>query len=344
MRHLHIMKSEKFVPDVIKTINDNFYCGHTFLVFDGTNVNSEKNVRVLSSKSFSDIILSLRYMVKAEKVYFHGLFVHTLVVSCSLFKKILKKSTWILWGNDLYAYRERNDSLLKSIYEFFRAGFIKNVGTIAVSMDGEFRLAKAWYNTNATHFKGFTYPSVTVSEYISEAPQNPRDEDIVKKILVGNSATRSNNHIDVFNYINNNFLFDYEVICPLSYGCNDYADKVEREGEKILGDKFFSLRKMMPMDEYIKMLDSVDIAIFDMERQQAMGNIIQLLAMGKVVCIRSSTSTYEHLCEMGVEVFTKEQISRCDSIPDCTGNIEIVRNGYSKEQLVINLSELFSNE
>ena len=54
-------------------------------------------------------------------------------------------------------------------------------------------------------------------------------------ILVGNSNSVTNNHLDAFKMIASSASFEYnEIICPLSYGgTKEYRNLVIRKGRKI---------------------------------------------------------------------------------------------------------------
>ena len=79
---------------------------------------------------------------------------------------------------------------------------------------------------------------------------------------------------------------DIQIYVPLSYGDKDYAKKVIDYGKSLFGDKFIGITEFIPYNEYICFLKNIDIAVFNHQRQQAMGNTINLLAMGKKVYFR----------------------------------------------------------
>jgi len=54
------------------------------------------------------------------------------------------------------------------------------------------------------------------------------------------------------------------------------------------------LASHMDIDEYTRLLNSVDIAIYNNNRQQATGNIEILGFLGKKIFVRSDTTTWEH--------------------------------------------------
>lgn len=60
-------------------------------------------------------------------------------------------------------------------------------------------------------------------------------------IWVGNSATLSNNHLDLFEILKNLTLPDnYKIYTPLSYGNNELANYIEKKGERLFWRPFHS--------------------------------------------------------------------------------------------------------
>jgi hypothetical protein len=59
----------------------------------------------------------------------------------------------------------------------------------------------------------------------------------------------------------------------------------------------------MGFEEYTAYLSDIDLAIFNHKRQQAMGNIIGLLSLGKKVFIRSDISPWPYFKGKGFELF-----------------------------------------
>ena len=84
-----------------------------------------------------------------------------------------------------------------------------------------------------------------------------------------------------------------KVYVPLSYGDKEYVHRVIKSGRDLLGEKFVPMTDYMDVDEYYKHLSQIDIALFGMKRQQALGNIMALLYMGKKVYLREH-SVLEH--------------------------------------------------
>lgn len=54
-------------------------------------------------------------------------------------------------------------------------------------------------------------------------------------------------------------------------------------GINLFGDNFILLTEFLSPEEYAKILANVDVAIFAHRRQQALGNILALIYIGKKV-------------------------------------------------------------
>ena len=118
-------------------------------------------------------------------------------------------------------------------------------------------------------------------------------------ILVGNSATFTNNHIEVFNLLKNHDLSNRGVIVPLSYGDSAYRDIILSSGRKILGDKFHPIVDFLPLIEYNKIISTCSCAVMNSYRQQALGNIGSVLYQGAKLFLNSKNVTVNFLKSRG---------------------------------------------
>lgn len=107
---------------------------------------------------------------------------------------------------------------------------------------------------------------------------------IGKNILAGNSATATNNHIELFEAIRDHVdLTNHKVIVPLSYGDAYYHSKIMEHGERLLGDAFSPLTTFMPKEQYLETIRSCGFVMMNHLRQQALGNICIAMLMGAKV-------------------------------------------------------------
>jgi hypothetical protein len=118
--------------------------------------------------------------------------------------------------------------------------------------------------------------------------------------------------------------------------------KVIETGKAWFGDKFVSLTSFMPFEEYINFLKSIDIAIFNHKRQQAMRNTITLLGMGKTVFMRSDVSHWRFLNSLGIKLNAVENLDLCQLAPnDADDNASVVQAYFSKATLIAQLIDIF---
>lgn len=128
-------------------------------------------------------------------------------------------------------------------------------------------------------------------------------------ILIGNSATIENNHLEAFKLISDYNLDGREVIVPLSYGYPKYRDAVIAAGERILGKHFRPLVEFTTLEEYNAIISSCGTVIMNQKRQQALGNIGAMLYKGAKVFLDPDNITYQFFQQRGAHVATMDQFA-----------------------------------
>jgi len=172
----------------------------------------------------------------------------------------------------------------------------------------------------------------------SQIALNNKNFVLGNNILIGNSATYTNNHLDIFELISNYNFGDKKIVCPLSYGDQKYADFIEQKGKFYFGRKFTPIRHFMSYDQYIKLLSTCSIAIMNHIRQQSGGNISAMLFIGAKVFLNKINPLYSHYKLNNVKLFT---------ICDLSKNFNILEQPLSDDIILKNrkiLSKLISFE
>ncbi|WP_339244660.1 TDP-N-acetylfucosamine:lipid II N-acetylfucosaminyltransferase [Paenibacillus sp. FSL R10-2796] len=353
MKYLHIFsydENEKFSTSFIEFINENFNLNeHYFLLTSGRKYNnhtkSGNNLEILPYDIKSIGILT-KYINKSEKVFFHGLSNNKYIdITLLLQPRVLKKCNWCIWGGDLYLYESRNSSFRTKLREIPRRTIIKNIGGLITHVKGDFELAQKWYGAKGEYYYSFMYTSNLFKGY--NLTNSKKDEEIY--IQIGNSGLDTNNHLEVFTKLEKYKTKKIQIICPLSYAYESnpsYREEVIKAGKEIFGDKFIPILEFMPFDEYLNLLSKVDIAIFNHDRQQAVGNITTLLGLGKKIYIRDNITTWDFCIEHGLKVFDSngdfEDLFEMLDNHTRERNIENIKDKFSKEKLKKDLNKLFS--
>jgi len=341
MKILHIISNEKFTLEYINFINVNFdNSQHKFYIFGNKKFNKyQSNIRIFKKK---DIFLLISEMRSSNKIILHGLYPSKIIILLFFQKKLLNKTYWLIWGGDLYSYKDRNKKFNTKIYEIFKRSVIRNIKGLISPIVGEYKLVKKWYNANGRYFNCIGYPS---NVFKNDKNVNIKKDDKIEYIQVGNSSDPSNNHLEIFSKLEKYKNQNIKIVCPLSYGPKLYRNTVLAEGERIFKDKFVPLLKFLDRESYIEILSNIDIAIFNHNRQQAMGNIITLLGMGKKVYIRNDITTWDFFNKHYIKIFNSnsnlDQLLSCMNEKDKQKNSKIIKDLFSIYNLKKQWNDVF---
>lgn len=352
---VHISPEGVFIKDFIKFVESNFDSkSHRYFILhkkkDRKEIKGENkytinyNLKILYPSSVINILRLVKDMHGADKVILHNLNETLTILLLLLTPWNLKKCYWFTWGSDLYKYQKANLSLKLKILYSIKKIIVKRLGYIVVAVKGEYRNIQEWFGTDAKLYQSFKYPS---NFYKNVEADNSKKNDRVTRILFGNSASLSNNHLEGFKLVKEKIpeWLDYKLICPLSYGDAENAKKVITEGDALFGKNFVPIKRFMPLMEYLTLLKDVDIAIFNHYRQQGMGNIITLLGMGKKVFIRRDITPWEFFQELGVKVYAINELefSKIDH-RYAQKNQEIISKYFSRDRLKKELEGIFEEK
>lgn len=126
-------------------------------------------------------------------------------------------------------------------------------------------------------------------------------------VLVGNSATYSNNTFDALYKLSCDKSVS-KVICPLSYGESVCRNQIDKVGQHLYGNRWNPLFDFLPKDDYFKLLCECDVFVFNHIRQQAIGNIRLALKMGGLVILNDRSPSWEYYKSIGVKVYSTKQL------------------------------------
>ncbi|MEG2341373.1 MAG: TDP-N-acetylfucosamine:lipid II N-acetylfucosaminyltransferase, partial [Odoribacter sp.] len=191
----------------------------------------------------------------------------------------LNQFAWVIWGGDLFFYREYRTSLKFRIYEYLRRITIKKFGYFFNNKE-DYLLAQKVYSIKGVYFCA-GYPQLNLKEGIVS--------HIGKiNILLGNSADPTNNHIEALKSLSKFSKEKINIYVPLSYGgTTEYIKSVIECGRYYFGNQFIPLLDILSYKKYLEFLDSIAIMINNHNRQQALGNIGYLLSTGAKIFIKS---------------------------------------------------------
>ena len=320
---VHLFEDQKFVDITIENFESVSKGLNKYIVFSDkkefTYVSRKEDVILLSNSSYK-VDLDLIYE-DCKLLIIH--FLSPLKLFILKHKPSNVKVMWSIWGSDAYDhFRVQNfyEPLTKNIrsigfFQFFKSTelfvfyhfikyrvkplrkelkLLKNVNYISTVLPSEYKNIKQEFDLFATY--------VNYNYGVNKFSSNP-DIRLGNSVLVGNSATSSNNHLDIFDIIKNT---NSKIVVPLSYGAYDYQDYKEKiiyEGKKIFSDNFCHIESFLSKQDYNKRLISCNTIIMYHIRQQALGNIFMSLFLGMRVFLNSKSLTYDYLKDKGMIIF-----------------------------------------
>ena len=329
--NLHICSLDKFIPPFLNFVRDEFPIEENqfYMLGDAEKYSYEPDFQTFHHRGLKDYWLLLRLMCSADKIILHGLFNLNILIILACNPYLLKKCYWVIWGGDLYSFMFPKNTLKYKLIERLRVFVIKRIGFLLTYVKGDVDLARKHYGARGQYIETIGYLSNIVPSHIPVSENNKKNNIT---ILVGNSADPTNNHFDALDKLAKFKNENIQIYAPLSYGDKDYAKKVIHYGNSLFADKFIGITEFIPYSEYMYFLKDIDIAVFNHQRQQAMGNTINLLAMGKKVYLRESTTQKEFFNDLAVKTFDVNNLDIFENFP-MEKNSEILMAYFSLQNL-----------
>jgi len=326
---------DKFIIPYIEFINKNFNPNdHLFVIFGEPkkskfiNQNFDNVLWITFKKNLFNLLL---HLYKSEKIIIHGLWLDRLIQLIYFQPWLIKKCYWVMWGGDFY-FPEKQTSIKKK--------FIKKIKHVITYIDGDVDYIKNNYGANPINHNCIMYLSSIFDENNYKSIKKINKNELW--ILIGNSATETNNHEFIFSKLEKFKNENIKLIVPLSYGNELYKKKIIEIGYKIFGNKFSPLINFLPYESYLKVLYNIDIGIFAHTRQQGMGTTIQLLGLGKKVYLNINTSQWQFFKNLGIKIFDiNKELNLHINYKEFEHNKLIIKNFFSLKNLKSQWSNIF---
>lgn len=365
---LHLVDDEKIINRTIELFNEALHGENYFICF--LHGDSPKLVSPKDNLFFYDgTEIPFIDFKKVNKVVIHYLD-YWKVCFCNKYLTQKTKIYWILWGADLYnsLLANRGYKLLYS-RKFYpikanltwlvgRLGyhgkweksildFISNrINYFLCDCRNEYLLFQKYLPTQTKkicYHELFYYP---INEILG--PHLIGKWVSGNKILLGNSASFTNNHEYVLKILSRCSLDNKTIISPISYGgSNKYKQHIKHLGKKLLGSHFQPLETFLPLEKYNQLMLSAEICIYGSWRQEAIGNIVIALYLGAKVFLSKYSPLLLWYRKMGVTIYELESINDEQlkiplTIDQKERNRDILQKRYNKTRMLTLIRECFS--
>lgn len=336
---IHFTPAEKFVHRAISLFEETFPGKNRFYVFGknsgfDTSINKDKFITVKLNDKWWD--MAFWDFKPTDKIVFHNLYASYNIFLANSELLIQNEKHFVFWGAELYKvpsfwpnnifgpitsslYISKKVDIKKLLRNFLirpvnkylnpkkykalnptiqdKKNALEAMNVIQTHIKEDFLNLKQVLDINA-EWSNFSYYSN--EDYIEDKDKMPGT-----KILIGNSASASNNHLEVFEILKN-LETDKDIVCPLNYGHSNYGKVISEIGTDTFGSRFTALNHFLPLEEYNKIQKDCGIVIMNHYRQQACGNIIAALNMGCKVFLSRKSPLLKHFKNLGINIYCIE--------------------------------------
>ncbi len=325
MLFLHIVPpSKRMMNTYFKMIREHFPLEeHRFLFIDQCQESERElfeygNVAELIGDTSKEKLASFcRECDMADVVIWHGLmYGGKKMLPLFIYRKLRKKSVWIMRGLDLYNWECKGKRGVKYAFINYMNRFIRKHMSYVVSiLPTDEKVYREQFGKRVPCIC-VPYPFSKDAFQEMDAFDNTKERPNGKTfILVGNNAYTFNRHLMALDSIQKFSKEDIKLFIPLSYGNTwydadmDYKAKVIDSLEENFGKENYEiLYKLIDPKEYNKFLMNMDIALMPSNRQNALGNILRLLYVGNKVYLTKDNPMFQWFLEQGVEIFDIDDI------------------------------------
>lgn len=264
-------------------------------------------------ESFARLFASIE---RHAMLVLHGVFEGDIWAALALRPWLWRRTAWVMWGGDVHGLprpfkrptspREFYRVVRSAIFMFVRRHVIRRLGAVAALAPGDFDVLQSHCGKLRNYRRAF-YSDFAADQ--SHSAIVNRGGTVEVGICLGNSAWPSNGHLEALEWLSRFKEESIIVYCPLNYGDFNYREKVLEAGRRLLGEKFRPLLEFLDRDKYAELLRSLDILVFNHNRQQGLFALYTMLLAGKKCFIRSDVSVYAMLRHFGIHAVPTESLA-----------------------------------
>lgn len=361
MKTLHIIHDEKFIDTAHRLFEAVSPGNNQFLLISESGAITyikETPVKIISKKELLNASF-LSTLTHYDMVVLHYLDNIKLQLLACAPQNV--KFVWLGWGADYYYLIYSNPCellkpLTQHIYNKHRKPIIIRIITKVIRELLSSKISRSEVINKVSYFA-----PVLLEDYqlLKNALPNFKpqflswnygtlEDDMIKgleevsisgnNILLGNSATYSNNHFDTLELLKSIPLSDRKIYCPLSYGNSSLKKDIIKRGKRLYGEDFIPVTDFMPIEQYVQLISSCSIVIMNHLRQQALGNIVIMMYLGAKVFIDKKNPIYSFFKKEGAFVyslneFVSEYPNRLDMV-SVEQNRHVLQRHWSRKVIL----------
>lgn len=282
------------------------------------------------------LFFGLNQLLKnSDKVYLHFFSTGPILFYYAFFNSWFKKTSWVMWGSDVYHFKLKKHPLKKWVYERIRKILIPKFNKFLGDENDFQELKRAYKPKGEFAYISYVIPGLDQSRSTAQVSSPVH-------VLLGNSGDRANRHLEALDILSVYKDENIKLILPMNYGVDlDYRAEVEKKAKNLFGDKVWIIKDYLALEDYMKILEQVTIAVMNHKTQRGNGNLLKLLQLGVKVYMNDEISLYETYKKQGI--FTRavkdiDQMSFTDfiHISNVIGkeNPKLVKQFYNRDRVI----------
>ena len=199
---------------------------------------------------------------------------------------------WLRSGNGVRFAPVRNKAFRK---------ITKRINSVAVCCSGDAKVLEKYSGRRVPVYKSNNY---SLHETLGDLYGKPFNQG--GGILIGNSASLTNNHLYVLDIIKN-YNIDKQFVIPLSYGgVVPYKADVMTEYKKLYYKQTCFLLEYLPLHEYNNIFLEIGVMVLASWRQESIGTTMMGFYLGIKIYMSNRSPLYHSFKEEGFVVFEIE--------------------------------------
>lgn len=293
--YLHVLFFDdiKFYKSLVRQINDDVELRPKDHFFVTCYMNVYESIKEFSNVRFINKRELFYYMFFSKFVIFHSMSLKKWQFLL-LPKFMIKKIIWRTWGHDIRPYEKNNNILLnvlKSLeFKLFK-NRIKHIYAMGIANEIDIVNIEEVFKYKFKYFVLNYTNSSDLVRFLKGITPTKNDEYL--KILVGHNCSPVDNHLEILDKLKKFKNEKIHLIIPLSYSNpnNGYKEEIIKKAINTFGkSKISILDDFISLNDYIKLISTIDIAIMDMYFSNGLGNISYILYFKKKLYVRNGSN------------------------------------------------------
>lgn len=230
-------------------------------------------------------------------------------------KRLLNKIIWCVWGHDLYRYKNISlkghfsdiiKSIIKYLLRYIQTKKIKQIFGVCYGFPYDKVEIKNRYGDNLRIFEA-PYGLGYDFSLVNNVKSHKRLITNSIRIMIGHCAFPFLQHYKLLEELRRFENKEITICLPLGYGDEEYKQNlIEYLKEYPIRIELYD--EYLTPENYLKLLSSIDIAIFDYKHQAALANIYLLLYFEKKIYLNFDGVIAKGFREIGIQVFNTEDL------------------------------------